>query len=80
MKKYLYFLFVALFSCFGISVKAQTPPIKQTVDGYFFNRGFKNSITKVELYLENDYVVGYSNNGFRTDTKRKLKIKKGEFI
>lgn len=76
MKKYLYLLFVALFSCIAISIKAQTPPIKQTVDGYFFNRGFKNSITKVELYLENDYVVGYSNNGSRTATQRKLKIKK----
>lgn len=67
---------MALFSCIAISVKAQTTPIKQTVDGYFFNGGFNNSITKVELYLEDDYIVGYSNNGYRKATQRKLKIKK----
>lgn len=76
MKKYIYLLVMALFSCIAISVKAQTNPIKQTVDGYFFNGGFNNSITKVELYLEDDYIVGYSNKGYRKATKRKLKIKK----
>lgn len=71
-------LHVLLFALIATNMSAQTngtsQPVKQTVNGYFFNGSFRNSITKVLLYLEDDFVIGYDNEGGYKSFERKRKI------
>lgn len=72
------FLHVLLFALVTTNISAQTTstsqPVKQIVNGYFFNGSFKNSITKVLLHLEDDFVIGYDNEDGYKPFERKRKI------
>jgi len=71
-------LHVLLLAFVTTNISAQTTstsqPVKQTVNGYFFNGSFRNSITKVLLHLEDDFVIGYDNEGGYKSFERKRKI------
>lgn len=71
-------LHVLLFALVVTNISAQTTstsqPVKQIVNGYFFNGSFRNSITKVLLHLEDDFVIGYDNEEGYKSFERKRKI------
>ena len=71
-------LHVLLLAFVTTNISAQTTstsqPVKQIVNGYFFNGSFRNSITKVLLHLEDDFVIGYDNEEGYESFERKRKI------
>ena len=57
------------------SKTTKTTPVKQIVEGYYFNGSMFNSITKCKLHLEDDYVIGGIESGTYKPFNRKHKVK-----